>query len=370
MKRNVSIPPVFFLVAFLIAVLSPAQSIPELFGKLKEQTRAGAWQDAMKTIESLQAEAARPGNEAVQKQLEAPLAFYSGVCEANLGQTDKAVQDFGAFLKAQPNAAIDSKMYSKKAVAAFENAQKEAARRAPSLAEAYKEFQPPGDAAQRDRADAYWADGPVRWILTPEEKSAWSALTDANARVAFVEQFWVKRATLPGADGRTYQQEFERRVAFADAYLAEEEEQRGSVTDRGMVLILMGPPTYAGRRPLRTGDDKSDEAGLSTEGSFDSRMSEAELKAATLARTGKPASSSHVAQVTSGYGGPERKGLEASKNTAEVWHYRRELLPKGAPYQQVDFEFVTKKGYGANTLQRNSEVINTLDAARAATRSP
>jgi GWxTD domain-containing protein len=358
------------LVLLLAAGLSSAQSMPELFAKLKEQVKAESWKDALSTASALEAQAGKPGNEAVRDQLAGPLAFYRGVCEANTGQTDKAVADFGTFLKVQPNAEINPKVYSKKAVEAFDSARKEAAGRAPSLAEAYKEFQAPTDAADRDRADAYWADGPTRWILTPAEKKSWSALTDPNARVAFVEQFWSARAGLPGADGRTYQQEFEKRVAFADAYLAEEEEQRGSMTDRGMVFVLMGPPTYAGRKPLRTGDDKSDDAGLSTEGSHDAMGAEVEAKDRTYSRTGKSASGGKISQVNAGFGGPGTKGLEASQNTEEIWHYRRELLPKGAPYQQVDFEFVTKKGYGANVLQRTSETTNTLDAAKATTRNP
>jgi GWxTD domain-containing protein len=356
-RRAISI---WFLVSTLfLTPLVGAQSLPELFQKCKEEVKSGAWQDALKTLDTLEAKASQSGNENARGQLAAPLAFYRGVCEANLGRTDKAVEDFRAFLKAQPNASIDAKVYSTKAVAAFEEAQKEAAKRAPSLEEAYEEFQPPKDTAERDRADAYWADGPIRWILTPEEKKAWSALADANARVAFVEQFWTARAKLPGEDGRTYQQEFERRVAFADAYLAEQEEQRGSVTDRGMVFILMGPPTYAGRRPLRTGDDKSDDAGMSTEGSRDAELAQKDFKA-----THGNYSSGQLAAVSAGFGGPGKQGLEASQNSAEVWHYRKELLPKGARYQQVDFEFVTKKGYGANVLQRDPETVDTLAAAQ------
>jgi hypothetical protein len=53
-----------------------------------------------------------------------------------------------------------------------------------------------------------------------------------------------------------------------------------------------------------------------------------------------------------------------SANWREVWHYRRELLPAGVPYQQVDLEFITRKGYGTNVLQRDSAALATLDAAR------
>jgi hypothetical protein len=55
---------------------------------------------------------------------------------------------------------------------------------------------------------------------------------------------------------------------------------------------------------------------------------------------------------------------DSASNWREVWHYRRELLPGGVPYQQVDFEFITRKGYGTNVLQRDSAALTTLDAAR------
>ena len=33
-------------------------------------------------------------------------------------------------------------------------------------------------------------------------------------------------------------------------------------------------------------------------------------------------------------------------------------------YLQVDVAFVTRKGYGVNVLQRDSETLTTLDAAK------
>jgi hypothetical protein len=57
--------------------------------------------------------------------------------------------------------------------------------------------------------------------------------------------------------------------------------------------------------------------------------------------------------------------LDAQQNWREVWHYRRELLPKGVGYLQVDIEFITKKGYGINVMQRDHASLATLEAARA-----
>ncbi len=196
MRERIRIPA-FVLAALALGSIAVAQTLPELFGKVKTEIKSESWAEALKTMDALETEAAKPGNESAQKQLAGPLAFYRGVCSANLGKTDEAVASFGAFLKLQPGAAIDSAVYSKKAVAAFEKARIASAERAPSLAEAYKEFQPPADAKDRYPADQYWAEGAVRWIMTDSEKTAWSAITEPNARVTFVEEFWTARAPCP-----------------------------------------------------------------------------------------------------------------------------------------------------------------------------
>ena len=207
----------------LCAAVCGAQTIPELFGKAKEQIKAGSWKDALATLDALDAESKKPGNESVRGQLEAPLAFYRGVCQSNVGDADKAVAEFRTFLKAQPNATVDGTMYGKKTVAAFERAQKELAERPPSLAEAYKDFRPRPDRVG-EPVDERWGDSPIRWILTDAQKSEWAAIQDPNARTDFVEKFWVGFASAPAVEGRTYRQEFERRVAFADANFAPDED--------------------------------------------------------------------------------------------------------------------------------------------------
>ena len=238
-----------------------AQSLPDLFQQMKSEVNARSWDAALRTMATLQTEAAKPGNEAMREKLEGPIVFYRGVCEANLGQADEAVADFTTFLRMQPNASIDSAVHSIEVVAAFDAARRKLADRGPSLAEAYASFAASADATVADPADKFWADGPVRWILTDQEKREWAGLTDPNMRVAFVERFWAERAALPGAGSRSYRQEFERRVAFADAYLAHDGAERGSLTDRGMVFILLGPPRTASRKALRSGEDPSEPSG-------------------------------------------------------------------------------------------------------------
>jgi GWxTD domain-containing protein len=352
MKRSA-----FVCALFLAASVLVGQTIPELFNKSRDQVKAGSWKDALATLDTVDAEAAKPGNDGIKKQLEGPSAFYRGVCEANLDQADKARADFGTFLRVQPNATIDTATYSKKAVAAFEDARKAAqavGTGTPSLYNAYQDFKAPP--ASKEPPDEKWAAGPVQWIMTADDKKAWAQLANGNVREEFVEKFWESRNPTPGSPANDYKASFDKRVAFADAYFTQDEEKPGSLTDRGMVIILLGPPTYGGRKPLRTGEDASDQAGMSTVGSQDAAIAQKTQKG--MGSSGKSAA------VASQYGGDGKVAPESAANFQEVWHYRKELLPKGVSYQQVDITFITRKGYGANTLQRESQTLTTLESAK------
>jgi GWxTD domain-containing protein len=227
----------------------------------------------------------------------------------------------------------------------------------PSFAAAYRDFRA-GDAVVTDPPNEKSADGPVRGFLTAEDKREWSGLSDAASRSEFVTKFWAARDPKPETPENEFRQEFEKRVAFADKHFAQDE-TRGSLTDRGLVFLLLGPPTYAGRKPIGAGDDTSDSQGLSSVGRHDAELAIGSAQATGGRMTTGKANS--IADRSSGVG---TTMTDASANWREVWHYRRELLPRGVPYQQVDFEFITRKGYGKNVLQRDSPALTTLDAAR------
>jgi GWxTD domain-containing protein len=360
--------------AFVLAVLIPAsaalaQSIPELFQKAKAQVKGAAWQDALKTLDAVETEASKPGNEEIHKKVQAPLSFYRGVCEANLGQVDKARVSFTAFLAIEPNSSMDPAMYSKSAVAAFEDARKASAAAAaaaapassgsPSLFNSFQEFKAPPNSS--DPVDEQWGSGPVQWIMTTEEKKTWAALQSGGERVEFVEKFWESRNPSPGNPDNVYKTGFERRVAFADARFVQDEKKRGSLTDRGMVFVLLGPPTYGGRRPIKYGEDSSEALGQTSVAGVNAAVAMSSAVGAT--QNGK-VSSSQVATIGDQYSGPGTQAAQNDNNYQEVWHYRKELLPKNVGYLQVDVAFVTRKGYGVNVLQRDSQTLTTLDAAK------
>jgi hypothetical protein len=49
----------------------------------------------------------------------------------------------------------------------------------------------------------------------------------------------------------------------------------------------------------------------------------------------------------------------------EVWRYRKDRVPKSLPFQELEYRFVTKRGYGEGVLQKDPlELIALQKAAR------
>ena len=320
------------LAAALIAAAAAAQSVPERFLTVKDQVKAESWQNALDTMDALDLEAGRPANQKFQPQLEAPLAFYRGVCDANLDRVDDAGADFETFLLLQPDASIDRSVYSAKAVAAFEQAQKGMTASKPSLARAYRQFPPAPPEAMSAPVTADWGKGPVIWLMSDGEKASWAKLKDDPERVNFVKAFW--RAREPG-DNHAFRAIFERRVAFADAELAQDDKSgaRGSMTDRGMVFILLGPPAYS----------KEVESSRSSSASISDRSAGSRISA-------------------SGNDAPGMTTKGGSDSRSELWHYRKGLLANGTSYPEVTVQFWWKPGR-ADELFRKDEQVNAILAA-------
>jgi hypothetical protein len=351
---------VSFLFSFLlVGSLLLASPLPQLFQKAKDQFRLGAYADALATLSKIETEGEQPENQAYRASLRPGIAFYRGACLAALGRDGEARAEFEIFLVFSPTVSLDPGMYPKKVISLLEETRRELKRpddaRPPaedgSIAAAYAAYVRSSDGRQTELGED-WADGPVRYLLTSDERRAFTQIFNPVNRSEFVTAFWKARDPRPETVENEFREEFERRIAFADGHFTEDE-VRGSLTDRGMVFVLLGPPTYIGRRPIRAGEDANAPGG-------DSRYSRNDLN---MALAGGGASSlMKYDQMT----GPVSKMLEPSSNWREIWHYRRELLPRAVPYLQVDLEFITRRGYGKNVLQRDSVALNALDAARKA----
>ena len=165
-----------------------------------------------------------------------------------------------------------------------------------------------------------WAKGPAKYLLTSAERQDFERLSDSLARSEYIAVFWKAHDPKPETPENEFRDEFERRVAFADLRF-DQDETRGSLTDRGMVFILLGPPTYNGQKPLAAGD----EAGAA-DTSGQSRYGRAEQSMAEHGRAGN----AKTAQINEVGGASSTVGRSAA-NWIETWHYLRARAAEERP---------------------------------------
>ncbi len=174
-----------------------------------------------------------------------------------------------------------------------------------------------------------WAQGPVRWLMLPDEARRFRRLSSSSQALAFIESFWRRRDPDPETPGNPFAQQFFERVQSADVLYAEPG-RAGSLTDRGRALILLGSPSI-----LR----------------YTQRA----------APTWDPAE-----------GGRSRRPPSTERVRLEVWAYTREDLPPAlvARLEKAGEEFPVEVSFveaGPRTLLVDGEDL-LEEAARAAVR--
>jgi GWxTD domain-containing protein len=105
-----------------------------------------------------------------------------------------------------------------------------------------------------------WDESPAGFLLTKTEKKEWKKITSEAQAERFVDLFWARRNPDPTQPFNTFKAQFESRVRYADDNFSYEN-RRGALSDRGKVLILMGPPHQAEHRsPTETVESMDDTA--------------------------------------------------------------------------------------------------------------
>jgi GWxTD domain-containing protein len=84
-----------------------------------------------------------------------------------------------------------------------------------------------------------WLDEDVRWIISDEERQAFSKLSNDEERDNFIEQFWYRRDPSPDTVENEFKEEHYRRIAYANEHFAAG--KPGWRTDRGMIYVKFGP---------------------------------------------------------------------------------------------------------------------------------
>ena len=348
---------VLALTGFFAPLGAAAQStLSTLFEKGKADFKLGSYTTSLETFQRLDELSRQPGNESSRVKLEPLIAFYRGVNLAALGKREAARREFETYLVSFPAAHLDPAMFPRAAIEVFNEARENARPKGDSsgagtrsledspMALDYARFRP--ESPRPAALDEKWAEGAIRFLMTKEENETWQRTRDPEPRAEFITKFWQRRDPNPLTPENEFREEIERRLQFADARFAADE-TRGSETDRGLVFVLLGPPSYIAQKPLRSEDDS--------------------IQAARNAPI----------QELVGYDRQGRKIMqsvprtpmtaETIQGTREIWYYRRDRLPKAIRFPEVDFEFITKKGVGTAVLQRDSDILVTLDQAARAT---
>jgi GWxTD domain-containing protein len=92
-----------------------------------------------------------------------------------------------------------------------------------------------------------WVEEDVRYIITPEEYSAFIHLSTNEEREDFKEQFWARRNPDPDSPDNTAKEEHYRRIAYANEHFASG--VPGWKTDRGRIYIMWGAPDEIDSHP-------------------------------------------------------------------------------------------------------------------------
>jgi GWxTD domain-containing protein len=332
------------ILATAFALNAAPDALTDLFIRAKAEFRNGEYEKSLATLKALDEASRPPGLAASREKLEPAIAFYRGANLAALGRDDEAAEQFRTYLASpHPAVRLDPSTYPRRVVDVYARVRAEttgAPAGTSGLAEEYARFRVAPD-RPGIAVDERWAASAIRFLLTPEEKEAWSRIQDSPVRAEFVSEFWRRRDPTPEGPENEFRDEIERRVQFADGHFRQGE-AKGSETDRGMVFVLMGPPTYAGQQPLKAEQDP--------------------IQAARAAPLQELVTNPDGSMTTRSVA---REGLTAERlqGTREVWHYRRDRLPKAIGFGELEFQFLTKEGYGVAVLQRDSDVLTALEIA-------
>ncbi|MEO6323329.1 MAG: GWxTD domain-containing protein [Thermoanaerobaculia bacterium] len=326
--------------------------------KVKASYRAKQYDEADNALKQLSELIAAPERAAVRPRVLPVYHFYSAAVAWEKKDEARAKEQLLRYLSFQPDARVDPSAYPKSFRIFFEAQQNEVARHPaenpspegpqtiggdtlPAFSTADFDRQAiPGNNGAED-----WVDSPVKYLLSDDERRAYKRLSDESTRREYIDAFWKRLNPNPrGKDGgeNEVQLEFYRRVQYADANFSTEQ-TRGALSDRGMVLLVLGPPNYVGRTALLRSSDVMNYL----------RTTEVQVIPSLTGGASIQRVPSNRSSVTPG----EVEG------DVETWYYRKDRIPKGISFNDLEYQFLTRRGYGSGVLQKEARELTALKAA-------
>jgi len=91
-----------------------------------------------------------------------------------------------------------------------------------------------------------------KYIASPKEKEQWEKLGQVDSKREFLFKFWLNRDSTPESVLNEVKMDYLNRVKFADKNFRSISKNRGSLTERGRVLLMYGHPSDIERHPSDT----------------------------------------------------------------------------------------------------------------------
>jgi GWxTD domain-containing protein len=283
---------------------TPAAAIEQA----KKEMESGNHGLALRLLRGATAEAAAMRDLGQRGAALATIHFYAALAASNLGNKQEATDELRSYLLYGGRGTLDPKRFPREFTTLFAEVQKkmDQGRSAPaSFDDAYPGY-PPTESSSVWPPDVWGASSEFLILGTPHEREQWNALKDNEARRQFIAAFWEARDPDPATKVNEARIELLHRIAFADVAFIEGADARGSLTDRGRVFVLLGPPSRVSIRPLT--------------------------------RREAPATPHRTIDVG---------------NAMEQWTYFREQLPKKLPHNEVVFNFISDGGSIVRKLQHD-----------------
>jgi GWxTD domain-containing protein len=313
-------------VLLILTVVSPAMAAADPARDLAEARQlidAEKYRNALELLKRAHGGVATIA-EADREAALSAIHFYSALAHFQLGDQRRSRGELEKFLDLTPSARLsESARYPRMFVALFQDVSARE-RNDHDHGVTFDRFYPGFDetaAVVRKTStiavdDTVWSDNVALILLASRgEKREWNEILAPAARAKFIREFWERRDPNQATEGNEFRDAFERRVAFADRTF-ESEGERGALTDRGRLFVLLGAPSMVQRRALMNRDNV-------------------------------------------------RVLHEMVDGTMELWVYSSEQLLVEIPKRAVQYRFVTQKGIGVGVLQRAEEAYATKVLAGA-----
>lgn len=236
------------LVSFNALATDPGPAI----ARAKEEITAGNHAAALRLLREATASAAAMTNLKHRSAALSAIHFYGALASFALGDREQAASELRSFFLYNPGSKLDTSRYPAEFATLFADVKKKIshARETPaSFDDAYPGY-PPAVSSSAWPVTMWGASSEFRILGTQKERDEWDRLRTDEERRAFIDAFWLARDPDPQTRVNEARIEFLHRIAFADVAFNEVPDDRGSLTDRGRVFVLLGPPQRVSIRPL------------------------------------------------------------------------------------------------------------------------